>query len=438
MSNPHKNAIEQLQSVAKELRKQYKDKNRFDTAIKKLSEPNQVIETELEIILNNGSKKKFKAFRSQHDNARGPYKGGIRFHQDVTIEEVKALSTWMTWKCAVTGIPYGGGKGGVIVNPKELSETELERLSRAYARSINEYIGPWIDIPAPDVNTTPQIMAWMVDEIENLKNRKENNLLATFTGKPLALGGSQGREEATGLGGVFILEKLFEKLVVNKTLPSERRKDVTIAIQGFGNVGYWFAYHADKLGYRVVAVSDSKTAIYVERGLDPVKTLQCKKESSNLSHCMCNQESCNLEMGKEISNKELLELDVDILVPAALENVIDKENANKIKAKAIIEMANGPITPEADKILAKNKVIVIPDILANAGGVTTSYFEWVQNLQGYYWEKSEVIEKLKPLMQTAFEKMWQQKEKSHTDGRTATYMSAVKSVIDTMFLRGRV
>lgn len=444
MSNPHKNAIKQLQSVAKELRKQYKDKNRFDAAIKKLSETDRIIETELEITLENGKKKKYKAFRSQHNNSRGPYKGGIRFHQNVTLEEVKALSTWMTWKCAVTGIPYGGGKGGIIVNPKELSEAELERLSRAYARSINEYIGPWIDIPAPDVNTTPQIMAWMVDEIENLRTKRQShhfpqtNLLATFTGKPLALGGSEGREEATGLGGVFVLEKLFEKLVANKILPSERKKDVTIAIQGFGNVGYWFAYHADKLGYRVVAVSDSKTAIYVERGLDPVKTLQCKKESGNLSSCMCSQDSCDLDLGREISNQELLELNVDILVPAALENVIDKENANKIKAKAIIEMANGPITPEADEILAKNKVIVIPDILANAGGVTTSYFEWIQNLQGYYWEKSEVIEKLKPLMQTAFERMWQQKEKSHTDGRTATYMSAVKSVIDTMFLRGRV
>lgn len=448
MSNPHQNAITQLEDVAKLLREQYpeQDQFRFDQAVEKLKQPDQVIEGELEVKMDDGSLKKFKAFRSQHDNARGPYKGGVRYHQNVSKDEVMALSTWMTWKCAVTGIPYGGGKGGVVVDPKKLSQAELQRLSRAYARLIAPHVGPWVDIPAPDVNTTPQIMAWFVDEYQQFigeqaksgKGMSQENPLATFTGKPLEVGGSQGRSEATGLGGVFILDKLVEKLVKNKKLSSSRKKDITIAIQGFGNVGYWFAYHADRLGYKVVAVSDSKGGVYVADGLDPVKTLECKKESGSISKCACTSDACNLELGKAISNEEVLELDVDILVPAALENIITKDNADKVKAKAVIEMANGPVTPEADAILAKNNVLVIADVLANSGGVTTSYFEWVQNLQGYYWTREEVVAKLQPLMEQAFEQMWQQMELSKVDGRMATYMGAVKRVIDAMMVRGRV
>lgn len=435
MSNSHKNSIKQLEKVAKLLRDSYKNKNRFDQAIEKLKTPQNFFETELEVKMDNGKTKKFKAFRSQHNNARGPFKGGIRFHQNVSADEVKALSTWMTWKCAVTGIPYGGGKGGITVNPRELSEGELQRLSRAYASFLSDKIGPWVDIPAPDVNTNGQIMAWMVDELENtasLERRASENLIATFTGKPIMIGGSQGRDEATGLGGVFILEKLVEKLGHN------RKKDVTIAIQGFGNVGYHFAYHADKLGYKVVAVSGSKGGIYVEDGLDPEKTMECKKKKGGLSTCLCVDGKCSVNNGKNITNEELLELDVDILVPSALENVINKDNAHKIKATAIIEMANGPITPEADEILKKNKVLVIPDVLANAGGVTVSYFEWAQNLQGYYWTRDEVVAKLQPLMDNAFDSMWDMLKKHKTTGRMATYMNAVKSVIDTMMLRGRV
>jgi glutamate dehydrogenase len=435
MQTPHHNAITQLEKVAKLLRDSYPDQKRFNKTITKLKEPEHFHQTELEVKMDDGSIKKFIAFRSQHSNARGPYKGGIRFHQNVTVDEVKALSTWMTWKCAVTGIPYGGGKGGVIVDPKQLSLNELQQLSRAYARFLSDKIGPWIDIPAPDVNTNDQIMAWMIDELENtvsFDRRASENLQATFTGKPLLLGGSQGRNEATGLGGVFILEKLIEKLGY------ERKKEVTIAIQGFGNVGYWFAYHADKLGYKVVAISGSKGGIYVEQGLDPAKTLDCKNKNGSLETCHCSDGKCNIEGGKNITNEELLELDVDILVPSALENVITKDNAGKIKAKVIIEMANGPITPEADEILAKNNVLVIPDVLSNAGGVTVSYFEWVQNLQGYYWTREEVVSRLKPLMETAFEAMWFMLEKHQTTGRMATYMNAVKSVIDTMMVRGRV
>jgi glutamate dehydrogenase/leucine dehydrogenase len=435
MSDQHTNAIAQLEQVAGMLEEQYPDKKRFRAAIEKLKTPDRVLEGELTVKMDDGKAKKFKAFRSQHNNARGPYKGGIRYHQDVSKAEVMALSTWMTWKCAVTGIPYGGGKGGIIVDPHQLSVGELERLSRAYARFIAEAIGPWTDIPAPDVNTTGQIMAWMVDEYQTMKAEQgafSENPLAAFTGKPLDLGGSEGREEATGLGGVFVLEKLAEKLGL------KRKQDVTIAVQGFGNVGYWFAYHADRLGYKVVAVSDSKGGIYVENGLDPVKTLECKHKFKTISDCMCVDGVCDPSQGKVITNEELLELPVDIIVPAALENVVHAKNAGKIKAKAIIEMANGPVTPEADPILAKNSVFVVPDVLANAGGVTTSYFEWVQNLQGYAWTKAEVLSKLQPLMEKSFSEMWEMHQKTKQPGRVATYLTAVKRVVDAMLLRGRV
>ncbi|MBU0579180.1 Glu/Leu/Phe/Val dehydrogenase [Patescibacteria group bacterium] len=432
--NPHQQAVHQLEQVASLLKDHYKDSPEFKRAINQLKYPDRVIEGEIEVKMDDNSTKKFTAFRSQHNNARGPYKGGIRFHPGVTKEEVLALSTWMTWKCAVTNIPYGGSKGGVIVDPKKLSNVELEKLSRAYVQFIADYIGPWVDVPAPDVNTTPQIMAWMVDAYEDYlkeNNRPlQENPLATFTGKPLNLGGSSGRTEATGLGGFFVLEKLVEKLGLT------RKQDVTIAIQGFGNVGYWFAYHAHKAGYKVVSVSDSKGGIFVEAGLDPVKTLECKQKHGHLSECFCVDGKCDISGGKSITNEELLELEVDILVPAALENIITKDNASQIKAKAIIEMANGPTTPEADQILADKGIILVPDVLANAGGVTVSYFEWAQNLQGYYWTKKEVVAKLQPLMEDAFEQMWQMKENKQVSGRMATYMTAVKRVVDTMILRG--
>jgi glutamate dehydrogenase/leucine dehydrogenase len=434
MSDPHKNSIAQLDAVASLLNDQYEDKKRFNKAIEKLKTPDRVIEGELEVKMDSGKTKKFKAFRSQHDNARGPYKGGIRFHPDVSKSEVMALSTWMTWKCAVTGIPYGGGKGGVIVNPRELSKCELQRLSRAYSRMIADSIGPWTDIPAPDVNTTGQIMAWMVDEWEQVRRKKDGGVsedpLASFTGKPLGLGGSQGRDEATGLGGVYMLEKMTKAL-------GKKPKDMTVAIQGFGNVGSWFAIHAHKLGYKIVAISDSKGAIHVKAGLDPNRALAYKQSGKQLGDCDKSCKECKGVNVESLTNEELLELDVDVLVPSALENVITDKNASKIKAKAIIEMANGPITPDADKILDKKGILVVPDVLANAGGVTVSYFEWVQNLQGYYWSHEEVLEKLKPLMDDAFDQMWQMKEKTGESGRVSVYLTAVKRVVDTMMLRGR-
>lgn len=425
-ANPHQVALAQLEQVAGLLRPQYQtaDQHRFDAAIKRLQKPQNLIQGKLKVRMDDGSTKTFTAFRSQHNNARGPYKGGIRFHQDVSKEEVLALSTWMTWKCAVTGIPYGGAKGGVIVDPRELSAGELQRLSRAYARLIAEHVGPWMDVPAPDVNTTGQIMAWLVDEWEVVQREKyghiSENPLAAFTGKPLGLGGSAGREEATGLGGVYMLEEL------HKNLGWSDRSKITIAIQGFGNVGYWFARHANLLGYRVVAVSGSKGGIYAPQGLEPDLALQEKTDHGKwISY-------------DTITNDELLELDVDVLVPAALENVITQENVDQIKAKVIIEMANGPVTPEADHILHKRGVVHIPDVLANAGGVTTSYLEWVQNLHGYTWSREEVLAKLEPLMVNAFAEFWQMRQKSKQPDRMAVYIIAVKRVIDTMLLRGWV
>lgn len=425
MNNPWENALTQLDRAATILRRQYTDTVAFDKAIERLKTPDTILEGTLNVTMDDGSEKQFPAYRSQHNRARGPYKGGIRFHPGVSLDEVKALSMWMTWKCAVTGIPYGGGKGGVVVDPKALSLTELERLSRAYARFLGKNVGPWRDVPAPDVNTTGQIMAWMVDEWEKTVTSDgvlSVNPLATFTGKPLGLGGSEGREEATGLGGAYILEELAN------VLDWGERAAVTIAVQGFGNVGYWFAHHAHLLGFTVVAVSDSKGGILVEAGLDPAAVLARKQTEGSLAGSTGSI--------KTITNEELLELDVTVLVPSALENVITAENAGRIKAKCIIEMANGPVTPEADVILAQRNIITIPDVLSNAGGVTTSYFEWVQNLAGYAWTKPEVLAKLQPLMVSAFSQMWQMHTSEKLTPREATYVAAIKKVVDAMILRG--
>ncbi len=430
--NSHQQALAQLEQVAQLLKKDYQDEPRFAAIIEQLKSPDRVLSGEIEFRLDDDTIKKVQAFRSQHNNARGPYKGGIRFHPQVSREEVMALSTWMTWKCAVTNIPYGGGKGGVIVNPKELSESELERLSRAYAEFVAPNIGPWVDVPAPDVNTTPQIMSWMVDVYERYLKEQGVPIMvnpaATFTGKPLDFHGSAGRTEATGLGGVYILEKLVTALKLGQT------EDLTIAIQGFGNVGYWFAHHAHQRGYQIVALSDSKGGIYDPQGLDPDQVLAYKEGHGSVTqYSEAGPASNQVEV---ITNEELLELKVDILVPAALENVITQENASKIMAQAVIELANGPTTPKADELLADREVIVVPDVLANAGGVTTSYFEWVQNLQGYSWGKEKVLDQLQTLMETAFDQVWQLKTERELTGRMAAYVLAVKRVVDAILLRG--
>lgn len=422
--DPHRQAVAQLEAVAGQLESQYEDKARFKAAITALKQPDRVLQTTLSIKLDSGKTLEVLAFRSQHNNARGPYKGGIRFHQGVTESEVKALSTWMTWKCAVTGIPYGGGKGGVVIDPHQLSASELERLSRAYAAWLGDQIGPWTDIPAPDVNTNGQIMAWMVDAWEQAQYAKGSvvavNPRATFTGKPLSLGGSEGREEATGLGGVYVLERLLKALELQP-------EKTTIAVQGFGNVGYWFAHHAHERGCKVVALADSRSAIHDAKGIDPVAALAYKREHGSLAG-----------FATELTQSELLSLSVDILVPAALESVITADNADSIKAKVVFEMANGPVTPEADAMLDKAGVMLIPDILANAGGVSTSYFEWVQNLSGARWTKSAVLAQLEPLMDAAFRDVWEMMQSKQMPGRTAGYMVAVKKVVDAMMLLGRV
>lgn len=408
MENPFLNAQRQLDQVAKYI-------ELSPDILKILREPRKVLEVNIPIKMDNEEIRIYKGFRSQHNNALGPYKGGIRFHPNVSKEEVMALSMWMTWKCAIAGIPFGGGKGGVIVDPKLLSEGELERLSRGFARAISPIIGANIDVPAPDVNTNGKIMNWMVDEIRNMsvvEQTKENEILATFTGKPVENGGSLGRNEATGRGGVFVLTGLVQKLGL-------KNNEVKITVQGIGNVGYWFAKLAFDQGFKVVAISDSKGGIYLKEGFDPHEVLECKEKTGSV---------INFPGAKVISNEELLVLDCDVLAPAALENVITKENAEKIKAKVMIEMANGPTTPEADEILNKKGIVVVPDVLANSGGVTVSYFEWEQNMKGEKWTEEEVNKKLEKTIVGALEDVWEMGKKKKVDLRKAAYILAVDKV----------
>ncbi len=393
-----------------------------EKVVEEILQPDRVIEVKLTIKGQKGEKKVYQGFRSQHNSILGPYKGGIRFHSSVTREEVIALSTLMSLKCAVAGLPYGGGKGGVIVDPKTLSETELEELSRAYALAIAPFIGAWRDIPAPDVNTNPKIIAWMLDAYEKWLGEKSP---AAFTGKPVGLGGSLGRTEATGRGGVVVLSALLTKL--SRQLRSKTNKP-TIAIQGFGNVGYYFAKIAHESGFEVVAVADSKGAVYVEGGLSPETTLNCKQEKGTVAGCYCKGSVCDIKFGKAIDSESLLELPVDVLVPAALENAINTENANKIKAKVIIEMANGPVASAAYPILDKKGIIVVPDILANSGGVIVSYFEWVQSLQGYWWSKEEVNRKLEKQISQAFDAVWQTSQKLKTSLKEAAFAVALARI----------
>lgn len=394
--------------------------------------PNRVVEVKIPIKLINGQKKVFTGFRSQFNNLLGPYKGGIRFHQNVTKEDVMTLSLWMSLKCAVADLPYGGGKGGVIVDPKTLTEGELEELSRGYARAIFDIIGYDKDVPAPDVNTNPKIMGWMINEyIKISKERKisspENLFYATFTGKSDKDHGLAGRTEATGFGGVVILNELAEKLRL-------KPKTQTIAIQGFGNVGYYFAKFASESGFKVVAVSDSKGGITNKnreyKPLDIPLVADCKKKKGMVSGCYCVGGVCDLTKGKPITGNELLELPVDILVPAALESVITAKNMRKIKAKIIIEMANGPVSPEAYEYLSKKDVVIVPDILANAGGVTGSYIEWKQNIENKKYKKEETLSMIKGIMELAFDNIWNESKNLKTNLKEASYVYALKKLLN--------
>jgi glutamate dehydrogenase/leucine dehydrogenase len=385
-----------------------------------LSTPKRIMEVSIPVRLDNGELRVFSGFRVQHNDSAGPYKGGIRFHPQVNMDEVKALATLMTLKCAVAGIPLGGAKGGIVIDPKKFSKGELERLTRAYVQLIEPIIGPHTDVPAPDVNTDPQIMAWIADEYSKLQGRNE---LGVVTGKPVPVGGSKGRSDATSQGGAFILHELMvqEGLDAAKT---------TVAIQGFGNAGSFMAEILHRDGYKVVAVSDSKGGVYCPDGLDPKALMDCKASKGSVMEF----EGPN---NKKISNDELLELPADVLVLAALENQVTKDNAGKVKAKIIIELANGPIAPEADEILATNKVIVVPDILANAGGVTVSYFEMVQNGQKFYWEREEVKDRLQKVMVRAWKKVVEVKQKYNCTYRQAALIKGLERVREILALRGQ-
>ena len=405
-------AVEQFQRAA--------DVMKLDPNVQEiLRKPRRILSINFPVKMDDGRILLYQGFRCQHNNALGPYKGGIRFHPNVTIEEVKALSMWMTWKCAVAGVPFGGAKGGVTVNPKQLSRDELERLSRSFFSMISEIVGPYRDIPAPDVYTDSQTMAWFMDEYSKFE---KNNAFAVVTGKPIIIGGSLGRDAATGRGVAVTIEEAARHLKMDL-------KKSTCAIQGFGNVGSWAHQFLEEAGVKIVAVSDSRGGVYKKTGLWFNDVAAYKKKTGSI---------INLPEAENITNEELLELDVDILVPAALEDVITEKNARSIKAKLVAEGANGPTTPEADDILFKNDITMIPDILANSGGVSTSYLEWVQNLQHLYWSAEEVDQRLKTIMTKAFAEVWRTTQEHNLDMRTGAYIYAIGKVRDAMKIRGWV
>jgi glutamate dehydrogenase/leucine dehydrogenase len=395
------------------------DKN-VEDLFKILEKPQREIKVYFPLKRDNGEIEIFEGYRIQHNNFLGPYKGGIRYFPEVNEDEIKTLAFLMTIKCALIGLPLGGAKGGIRINPKNLSERELENLSREYVRKIYDFIGPDKDIPAPDVNTNSKIIDFMIGEYLKISNAIDVKLKATFTGKSSENDGSEGREEATGKGGEIILERFVEKIGFKKPL--------TVAIQGFGNVGYNLAKFLYQKGYKLVALSDSKGGIYNEEGFNPELVMECKKEKGMISGCYCVGSVCDINLGRDISNEDLLELDVDILIPSALENVINTENAENIKAKIILEMANNPLTEKADEILNKKGVIIIPDILANSGGVTVSYFEMLQNLNNEKWSKEKVFEELENYLSKAFDEVWQIKEKLNVDLRKTSFIIALKRI----------
>ena len=402
--------MDPFQNYLKKLDKA-KDTIKFNDKIYEiLTRPQRIIEVNIPVEMDSGETKIFTGYRVQYNNFRGPYKGGIRYHHNVDMNEVKALSAWMTMKCAVVDIPMGGGKGGIIVNPKQLSKGELERLSRGYIKAMHESIGPFIDVPAPDVYTTPEIMSWMMDEYMKHNGYHYMNR-AVITGKPVKDGGSLGRDKSTALGGYYVLLDALEKYSI---------KNPRVAIQGFGNAGSVMAeLLANNKDMIVVAVSDSKGGIYKKDGINVKRLLAHKTETGTVQDF---QDAIN------ISNEELLELDVDVLIPAALENQITENNADRIKAKIVLELANGPTTPEADEILFKKNVPVVPDILSNAGGVTVSYFEWLQNLENKYWTLEEVNTKLEKIMRNSFDAVYKTASKYTVDLRTAAYINALQRI----------
>jgi glutamate dehydrogenase/leucine dehydrogenase len=401
MQNPFQNAMSQLDKVAK-------IKNFNAEFITRFRQPDRDIRISIPVKMDDGSTKIFEGYRVEYNNALGPYKGGIRYHHDTEINEVKALAFWMTIKCAVANIPMGGGKGGITVDPKILSKGELERLSRGWVKKLADVLGPKKDVPAPDVNTTGEIMDWMSDEFEKLTGDKTK---ATFTGKPIEKGGSEGRGPATGLGGFYVFDSLRKQL----GLPEK----CEVVVQGFGNVGLNAAQIFIENGHKIIAISDSKGGVYNPNGLDMTKLIEYKKTNGSLS---------NFPESKNVTNEELLEIKCDLLVPAAFENQITDKNAGNIKAKVILELANGPTTPDADEILFAKGIPVIPDVLANSGGVTVSYFEWEQNLKNEHWSEKEVFNKLFPLMNDAAQKTFEKGTELKTDLRRGAFILALERI----------
>ncbi|MBU1167118.1 Glu/Leu/Phe/Val dehydrogenase [Patescibacteria group bacterium] len=399
--NPFENALSQLDHVSEVMN--------LEEDIKEiLSKPQRMVSMTIPVKMDSGEIKLFDGFRVQYNNYRGPYKGGIRYHHHVDLDEVKALAFWMALKCAVVDIPMGGGKGGVIVDVKELSKGELERLTRGYAKMAFDIVGPVIDVPAPDVNTTPEIMEWFSDEYNKILGKETP---AVITGKPIEKGGSEGRDKATAQGGFYVLEEAVKEYNLEP--------GASMVIQGFGNAGAHMARISDAAGYKVIAVSDAEGALYNPEGLD-IETLFEKSPGGVIDR--------NAVKAEEISNAELLELECDILIPAAIENQITEANADKIGAKVVLELANGPTTPEADKVLFGKNIPVIPDILANAGGVTVSYFEWKQNMENEKWSLAEVDEKLSKIMKGSFVEVLERAKKYGVDLRTGADVLAIERI----------
>jgi len=408
--NPYEIARQQLRLVGQTF-------NIDPNLISVLQACKKAVEVAIPITMDDGSIQAFAGFRVQHNVARGPSKGGIRYHPDVTLDEVKALSMWMTWKCSLMNIPFGGAKGGVVCNPKSMSVRELERMTRRYTSEIITQIGPEKDIPAPDVGTSPREMAWIFD---TYSMNKGHSVLGVVTGKPLTVGGSLGRLEATSRGGLYCLLEAFKKLDIS--VAGQR-----VAIQGFGNVGSFLAKFLVEEGAKVIAVSDSSGGVHNPKGLDVAAVLAYKQETHSLQ---------GFRGGDPITNEDLILLDCDVLAPCALEQVITADNAAKVKAKIVLEGANGPTTPAADDILEDMGILVLPDVLANAGGVVVSYFEWVQGLQEYFWKEDEVNEKLRDIVCRAFEETWELRKQRQTSMRMAAYGAAVMRVAEATTTRG--
>jgi glutamate dehydrogenase (NADP+) len=412
--------IEMLAKARENLRIACDQLNIHPDVFEELRLPRETLSTTLLIRMDDGSRRAFQAWRCRYNDRRGPTKGGVRFHSNVSLDEIETLAFWMTFKCAVANLPFGGGKGGVCVDTKQLSQVELERLSRAYIESFASFIGADRDILAPDMYTSGIVLAWMSDEYSSITGQPSPTAL---TGKPLAFGGTAGRVDATARGGYYTLRQLESALNV-------KPDSATVAIQGFGNVGYHCAKLLHSDGYRIVAVSDSSGGIYDAAGLDPLSVMQHKHETGSVQGAKGHGRT------KPISNAELLELDCDVLVPAALEREITLENCERIQARIILELANGPVSPEADQILNSSGHVIVPDILANAGGVTVSHLEWVQNRSGFYWDESHVRDRLKTTMETEAQAIWALHTEMEISMREAAYMHGLRRIAESVEARG--